>query len=41
VVRGDDAVIFADPPASSALEDALLDARIQAGEARFAFRARD
>ena len=41
VVRGGDAVVFVDPPASSALEDALLDARIQAGEVRFVFRARD
>jgi hypothetical protein len=28
---GDDALVFVDPPASAALEDALLDARIRAG----------
>ena len=38
---GDDALVFVDPPASAALEDALLDARIQAGEVRFAFHHRD
>ena len=31
VVRGDDALVFVDSPASAALEGALLDARIQAG----------
>ena len=31
VVRGDDALVFVAPPASAALEDALLDARIRAG----------
>ena len=31
VVRGDDALVFVDPPASAAPADALLDARIQAG----------
>jgi Fe-S cluster assembly iron-binding protein IscA len=41
VVRGDDALVFVDPPASAALEDALLDARIQAGEVRFAFHHRN
>ena len=41
VVRGDDALVFLDPPASAALEDALLDARIQAGEVRFAFHHRN
>ena len=41
VVRGDDALVFVAPPASAALEDALLDARIQAGEVRFAFHHRD
>jgi hypothetical protein len=40
VVRGDDALVFVAPPASAALEDALLDARIQAGEVRFAFHHR-
>jgi hypothetical protein len=41
VVRGDDALVFVDPPASAALEDALLDARIEAGEVRFAFHHRN
>ena len=41
VVMGDDALVFVDPPASAALEDALLDARIQAGELRFAFHHRN
>lgn len=41
VVRGDDALVLLDPPASAALEDALLDARIQAGEVRFAFHHRN
>jgi hypothetical protein len=36
VVRGNDALVFVDPRASAALEDALLDAGIQAGEVRFA-----
>ena len=29
LVSGDDALVFVDPPASAALEEALLDARIQ------------
>jgi hypothetical protein len=41
VVGGDDALVFVAPPASAALEDALLDARIQAGEVRFAFHHRN
>jgi hypothetical protein len=41
VVRGDDALVFVDPPACGALEDALLDARIQAGEVRFVFHHRN
>jgi hypothetical protein len=38
---GDDALVFVDPPASAALEDALLDARIEAGEVRFTFHQRN
>jgi Fe-S cluster assembly iron-binding protein IscA len=41
VVRGDDALVVVDPPASAALEDALLDARIQAGEVRFTYHQRN
>jgi hypothetical protein len=40
-VRGDHALVFLDPPAPAALEDALLDARIQASENRFAFHHRN
>lgn len=39
VVRGDDALPSS--PASAALEDSLLDARIQAGQVRFAFHYRN
>jgi hypothetical protein len=41
VIRGNDALVFVDPPASAALEDALPDARIQAGEVRFAVHHRN